>query len=124
MRKAALLSSSAAIAWEVGECLAASPAQYSIREIPQMAHAVGVNRNGVVVGEGSHTFLVYVVCSAVSDDMSRCFSASDINDRGQIIGDLLIAQSSTVAAILYLSGGQKLLPPYYLLFLTLGPALS
>ena len=83
-----------------------------------MTHAVGVNRDGVVVGaEGVlfATFLIYVQSSGVLNDLPTGFAASDINDQGQIVGDHSISTnpanvSPPQAAVLYLSGGEKLLP--------------
>lgn len=107
---------------------------YSITEIPQMTHAQGVNRNGVVVGEKSSpgfiidTFLVYVHSSGVLNELPEGFAASDINDQGEIIGDhtlgLPSSESPPVAAILYLSGGEKFLPKTGTFFLTTGHAIS
>ena len=76
-----------------------------------MTHAVGVNRNGVVAGEGSspEIFLVYVHSSAVLNELPEGFSASDINDLGQIIGTHSVSGAPPTAAILYVSGGEKLL---------------
>jgi probable HAF family extracellular repeat protein len=126
MRKSAFLSSIAGIAVCVGECHSASAAHYSIREIPQITHAVGVNRNGVVVGEGAAagTFFVYVYSSGVSNELPADFSASDINDHGQIIGDQFFDQSDPLPAIVYVSGGQKVMPRQNFFLLAFGHAIS
>ncbi len=111
MRKSAFLSAAAGLALCVCQCLPASAVQYSITEIPQMTHAVGVNRNGVVVGGGSSpdVAFVYVHSSAVLNELPEGFSPSDINDLGQIIGTHSVSDAAPTAAILYVSGGEKLL---------------
>lgn len=103
---------------------------YSVSEIPLITHAVGVNRDGVVVGEtGSPAIsFVYVHSSGAVDELPTGFSASDVNDQGQIVGDHSMSTSPAnvqppVAAILYLSGGEKILTVEFFFF-SLGHAIS
>lgn len=132
MRKTTLLSSATGLA--LCAWASASAAQYSITEIPQMTHAVGVNRNGVVVGsEGDPfaIFVIYVHSSGVLNELPTGFSASDVNDQGQIIGyhSVSTAPANVLppqAAILFLSGGERFLPTGlgFFLNISLGRAIS
>lgn len=104
---------------------------YSITEIPQITHSIGVNRDGDVVGEKvptqpsiSAVFFVYVESNGVLNELPTGFSASDINDNGQIVGDHIVNDTPNAAAVLNVSGGETLLTKPSFFFLTLGHAIS
>ena len=86
---------------------------YSITEIPQIAHAIAVNRSGVVVGSNGQDYFVYVHSSGVVNQMAHTFVLGGVNDRGQISGAVidLSAQQEPQAAVWNLSGGYQLLGP-------------
>jgi probable HAF family extracellular repeat protein len=100
--------------WAVMACCFCAPAyaaDYSITEIPQIAHAIAVNRSGVVVGNNSQDYFVYVHSSGVVNQMAHTFILGGVNDRGQISGAFIDLDNSILpqAAVWNLSGGYQLL---------------
>lgn len=93
--------------WAVIACCCCAPLQaahYSITEIPQIGHAVAVNREGVVVGDN----LVYVHRSGVVNQLANSSMLTGVNDLDQISGDSTVNPASQ-AAVWNLSGGFQLL---------------
>ena len=84
---------------------------YSITEIPQLSHAIAVNRAGVVVGNSSQGYFVYVHSSGVVNQMAHTFVLGGVNDRGQISGAFADVDNFVPpqAAVWNLTGGYQLL---------------
>lgn len=92
-------------------CAPLYAANYSITEIPQITHAIAVNRSGVVIGSNSQGYFVYVHSSGVVNEMVHTFFLGGVNDRGQIAGAFIDLDNDIEpqAAVWNLSGGYQLL---------------
>ena len=100
--------------WVLMACCFCAPlyaAHYSITEIPQITHAIALNRSGVVVGNNPQGYFVYVHSSGIVNQVAHTFALGGVNDRGQIAGAFADLDNFILpqAALWNLSGGYQLL---------------